>query len=151
MILAGRRIYDHMGKYVAENLIKQLIRTGSSVRDAKVLIMGLTFKEDVPDIRNTKVIDIIRELEEYGVNVLVCDPYADQEQVYHEYGLSLSQFDQVPQVDAVVIAVSHKEYTSLPLNEIRNKLIPDRGVLFDLKGIYAKQGAEKHGFVYWSL
>jgi len=101
IILAGRRINDMMGKYVAENTVKQLIKADKQIKGARVLIMGLTFKEDVPDTRNTKVVDIVRELREYGIEVFVSDYMADREEVYNEYGIELVEYGEVSNVDAI--------------------------------------------------
>ena len=119
VILSGRRINDSMGKFVAENTVKKLIRVGKAVKGAKVLILGLTFKENVGDIRNTKVVDIISELAEYDVESLIFDPYADAEEVLHEYGgilapaMLLPSLEKLPAVDAVVVAVPHDKFKDL--------------------------------------
>ena len=108
--LAGRRINDGMGKYVAEQTVKKLIQSGASVKGAKALVLGLTFKENCPDLRNSRVIDVIRELQSYGVEVIVHDPVAESAEAEHEYGVSLVDWDAVPKVDAIVAAVSHAEF-----------------------------------------
>ena len=151
VILAGRRINDNMGKYIAENIVKMLICSDCPVKNCTVLILGLTFKENVPDVRNTKVIDIIRELKDYGVSVLVCDPMAEQEEVMHEYGLELSKYEDVHNVDAVVFAVAHDDYKKITLDDIKCKLASGRNVLVDIKGIYERNTAEEKGFIYWRL
>jgi len=151
VILAGRRINDGMGKYVAENTIKQLIKDGCTVNTARVGVLGLTFKENVPDARNTRVVDIIKELREYGVAVAVCDPYAEPHEVEEEYGISLAKIEDLKGVDAVIIAVAHDDYRALPLSSIRTLLSPDRNVLVDVKGIYDRSHAEQAGFRYWRL
>lgn len=149
VILAGRRINDSMGKYVAENVIKLLIKDYCNVKKAKVLIMGVTFKENVPDVRNSKVVDIVRELEEYSVEVFVVDPYADSDELYREYGFRLAT--EVPPVDAVVLAVPHLEYTKLTIADIKAKLTDGRHVFVDLKGVFTPQEAEEAGLRYWRL
>ncbi len=149
VILAGRRINDSMGKYVAENVVKLLIKDCCNVKKAKVLIMGVTFKENVPDVRNSKVVDIVRELEEYSVEVFVVDPYADSDELYREYGFRLAT--EVPPVDAVVLAVPHLEYTKLTIADIKAKLTDGRHVFVDLKGVFTPQEAEEAGLRYWRL
>ena len=153
VILAGRRINDYMGKFVAENTVKLLIKAGKAVKDSKVLIMGFTFKENISDIRNTRVIDIYNELKEYGVAVFVYDPYAYPEEVKKEYGVDL--VDDITfnkPYDAIVLAVKHNFFLKLTLREIKtlmdNCSIP---VLVDVKGVYNKEKAKEFGFLYWSL
>ena len=113
--------------------------------------MGLTFKENVPDVRNTKVVDIIKELMDYGIQVIICDPCANPEEVKKEYSLTLSDYYNASGVDAVVIAVAHDEYRKIPLNELKLKFAPDRSVIADIKGLYDRKDAEKFGFTYWRL
>ncbi len=153
VILAGRRINDGMGKYVAENTIKQMIKSGKVIKGARVLVLGLTFKEDVPDIRNTKVIDIVRELEDYGVNVLVNDPLADSIEAMHEYGLNLTSLDNLEPVDAIVYAVSHKAYQGLGI-EVLKKMTSNgssNGSIIDVKSVLNREEVEAAGMSYWSL
>ena len=149
VILAGRRINDSMGKHVAENVVKLLIKDGCNVKNAKVLVMGVTFKENIPDVRNSKVFDIIRELQEYSVEVFAIDPYADSSEVVREYGFELSE--RPPLVDAVILAVSHKEYIDLTLEEIQTKLAPGSTVFADVKGIFDRKSALDVGLRYWRL
>lgn len=149
VILAGRRINDNMGKYVAENVVKQLIRDNCPVKGAKVLVMGVTFKENVPDVRNSKAVDIIRELQDYEIETYVVDPHADGYEVWREYGFELA--GEIPPVDAVILAVNHQEYSSLSLNTLRHHLAPDRNVLVDIKGMFNRKLAEAHGYQYWRL
>lgn len=149
VILAGRRINDHMGKYVAENVVKQLIRDNCPVKGAKVLVMGVTFKENVPDVRNSKAIDIIRELHDYEIDTYVVDPHAEPYEVWREYGFELA--GEIPPVDAVILAVNHEEYTNLSLDYIQQKLAPERNVFIDIKGIFNRQAAEEKGLKYWRL
>ena len=153
VILSGRRINDSMGKFVAENTVKKLIKVGKAVKGAQVLILGLTFKENVGDIRNTKVVDIISELGEYGVESLVFDPYADAEEVRHEYGLEiLPALAKVPAVDAVILAVPHDKFKDLTLDKLagfcRKGSTP---VVMDLKGMFEPEMAVKLGIKYWRL
>ncbi|MBD8500079.1 nucleotide sugar dehydrogenase [Paenibacillus arenosi] len=149
VITAGRRINDNMSKYVADSLVKQLIYDNCSIKGAKVLVMGVTFKENVPDVRNSKVVTMIRELEQYHIDVVVMDPYADREVLYNEYGIELAH--EIPLVDAVIVAVNHKEYVNLDLDELRALYDPHRSVLIDVKGIYNRREAESKGFTYWRL
>jgi len=151
VILAGRRINDTMGKYVAENTVKQLIKADKQIKGAKVLIMGFTFKEDVPDARNTKVADIINELKEYGIKVYVTDPVADREEVMREYALNIQDFDEVNEIDAVILAVAHKQFREIPLECLKEKYSNGAKVLMDVKSIFTPGEAEQQGFLYWSL
>ena len=153
VILAGRRINDQMGKFVAETTIKQLIQADKAVKGARVLILGLTFKEDVPDIRNTKVIDIVRELQEYGVETLVHDPVANADEAHKEYDLNLVDLDVMVPVDAVVVAVAHKEYRSFTAEDLRGFCSTQNGtgVIMDVKNILNKAEIESEGLVYWNL
>jgi UDP-N-acetyl-D-galactosamine dehydrogenase len=153
VILAGRRINDGMGKYVAENTVKQMIKAGKVIKGSRVLVMGLTFKEDVPDIRNTKVVDIVHELQDYGVEVLIHDPWADPEEATHEYGLTLTKFDAVGKVDAVVYAVGHKAFAEISAADFA-KLCGNgngAGVLIDVKNQLQRESVVAAGLTYWSL
>ncbi|WP_028949819.1 nucleotide sugar dehydrogenase [Sulfurihydrogenibium subterraneum] len=154
VILAGRRINDYMGKYVAENTVKKLIKAGKSVKGSKVLILGLTFKENISDIRNTKVIDVYNELKEYGIEVYIYDPYAYPEEVKHEYGIELlDNIEKHTPYDAVIVAVKHRPFIEeLDFKEYK-KLMNNGGtpILIDVKGIYNKEKALKEGFLYWRL
>ncbi len=153
VILAGRRINDGMGKYVAENTIKLMIKSGKVIKNSRVLVLGLTFKEDVPDIRNTKVVDIVSELEDYGVNVLIHDPLANPDETRHEYGLELTDLSAVGKVDAVIYAVSHNSFAALTTKDFakfcRNG--NGKGVVVDVKSILKRDEIESAGLVYWSL
>ncbi|MPM05877.1 UDP-N-acetyl-D-glucosamine 6-dehydrogenase [bioreactor metagenome] len=154
IILSGRRINDDMGRYVAESVVKKLISVGSSVKDSKVAILGLTFKENCPDIRNTKVIDIINELKEYGIIPLVCDPVADASEVKQLYGIEFASFDSLKDFDAVIIAVSHTEFTSLSM-EVLDRMFKQSAnqekVIVDVKSILDRKAYEQAGYCYWSL
>jgi UDP-N-acetyl-D-galactosamine dehydrogenase len=153
VILAGRRINDSMGKYVAENLIKNLIKLDVSVRGARILIMGLTFKENCPDIRNTKVIDIVNELREYGIEPVICDPVASVDEANREYGFNLAHLDDISDMDAIVIAVAHKEFARLRVHEFGSlfKKHSNRKLIVDVKGIFDKVELENLGYKYWRL
>lgn len=153
VILAGRRINDGMGKYVAENTVKNMIRAGKTIKGSRVLVLGLTFKENVPDIRNTRVIDVVKELEDYDINVIVNDPVAYPDEALHEYGIELTPLEEVEPVDALVLAVGHNAYKSISLQEFKGKCKSDAGecVLVDVKGSVNPQEALDAGFVYWAL
>ena len=154
VILAGRRINDYMGKFVAENTVKKLIKAGKAVKGSKVLILGLTFKENISDIRNTKVIDVYNELKEYGIEVYIYDPYAYPEEVEKEYGIQLiKNIEEHKPYDAIVVAVKHKPFIEeLDFKEYKRLMKKeDKPVLIDIKGIYDKTKAEKEGFLYWRL
>ena len=150
VILAGRRINDGMGKFIAEQTIKQMISAGSSIRGATVNVLGLTFKENCGDLRNSKVIDIIRELQSYGVKVCVSDPQADVDEAMHEYGVTLVPFEALPRADAIVAAVSHTEYASLSVERIGSKLVPG-GVFIDVKAAFEAAALKRAGFAVWRL
>ncbi|MFZ2627867.1 MAG: UDP binding domain-containing protein, partial [Rugosibacter sp.] len=139
VILAGRRINDGMGKFIAEKTIKLMAQAGSPVKDAKVTVLGLTFKENCPDLRNSKVPDIITELQSYGVTVSVHDPLADADEAMHEYGLALTAWDELPAADAVVIAVAHDAYRQLGAAGIAERLNA-AGCIVDVKSLFV-QGA----------
>lgn len=155
IILSGRRINDDMGKYVAENCVKNLIRADAQVKNAKVAILGFTFKENCPDTRNTKVIDIYKELKEYGISPVIADPTADAEEAKMLYGIEFVPMSEIKDVDAVVIAVAHDEFASLTLEQIDTfykKDVPNSSkVLLDIKGILQREPFEKAGYCYWRL
>jgi len=153
VILAGRRINDGMGKYIAETTVKELIRCDKAVKNARVLVLGLTFKENVPDIRNSKVIDIIRELEEYDVEVLVHDPVADAVDAQREYGVNLVELDNLGPVDGIIWAVAHQAFQELTPARLKVFCENDnnRGVVIDVKGVLERQPLEELGLRYWAL
>ena len=151
MILAGRRINDNVGKYVAEKAVKMLIKGKRQVRGAIVAVLGLTFKENVPDLRNTKVVDIIRELEDYGVNVRVHDPLADPKEAQAYYGITLFDWDQLGTVDAIILTVLHEDYRRRGLEAIGTRLHPEYPMLLDVKGAFRPEEAEALGIAYWRL
>lgn len=134
IILAGRRVNDNMGPYAASELVKAMIKAGHTVANARVLIMGFTFKENCPDLRNTRVIDVVKELAEFGCQVDVTDCWANSADAEHEYGISLHENPEKAQYDALLLAVPHREYAELSSSELRGYL-KDKGVLFDLKGV----------------
>lgn len=150
VILAGRRINDNMGKFIAEQTVKRMIRAGSPVQGDDVIVLGLTFKENCPDTRNTRVIDVIRELESYGAHVHVHDPVADATEANHEYGVSLTSWERLPKARAVVLAVAHQEFISRPAQQISSLLKPG-GVLIDVKSVVDSQAYRSAGIDVWRL
>ena len=145
VILAGRRINDGMGKFIAEKTIKLMIQHGTNIKGAKVIVLGLTFKEDCPDLRNSKVIDVIRELQDFGCEVSVHDPIADPQEAIHEYNVALTSWQQLPQsADAMIVAVAHKEYRRQPTAQLLASLQP-RGVVIDMKAALTDRRAKKYG------
>ena len=152
VILAGRRINDGMGKFVAEKTVKLLIANGYRIQAARVGIFGLTFKENVPDLRNTRVVDICQELAEYGVNVLVHDPLADPADARHEYGIDLVPLGDMRNLDAMIMAVGHECFVHMDLETLKSRFTrPDAAVLLDVKGLWNAEQAGKAGFAYWRL
>ena len=152
IILSGRRINDDMGRYVAENLVKSLIKADKRVRDAKVALLGFTFKENCPDTRNTRVIDIVNELKEYGIQPVIADPIADKEEAKREYNIVFTDFGAIQDMDAVIVAVAHEAFLNMPessLAELYKK--GDKKVLLDIKGLLNRQEFEKDGYLYWRL
>ncbi len=152
IILAGRRINDDMGRYVAENLVKNLIKTDIPVKGAKVAILGFTFKENCPDTRNTKVIDIYKELGEYGITPMVVDPAADAEEAKRLYGIAFRSLEDVKEMDAVIVAVAHSEFQKLSKAEIAGFFHEKHKekVLMDIKGLLNKDEYGE-GYLYWRL
>ena len=176
IILSGRKINDDMGKYVAENTIKKMIKANKQINGAKIAIFGVTFKENCPDVRNTKVVDVIKELEEYGVEVKVVDPVADREDLWHEYKINPCRMDEVKEMDAVIFAVPHEEFKEISLKDVKKMSRSSAGninlevmseiaattefgvetdksdcVLVDIKGMFNRTEAEQMGFLYWRL
>lgn len=150
VILAGRRINDGMAAYVAQQTVKQMIDAGSCIKGARVIVLGLTFKENCPDIRNSKVADLVRELQDYGCDVLVHDPIAEPAEAQHEYGIALTPWEKLPQADALVAAVSHRSYLDMPLGELLTKLQP-AGVFVDVKSAYSDKAITEKGLRVWRL
>ena len=150
VILAGRRINDGMGKYVAEQTVKQMIQSGFPVKGAKVNVLGLTFKENCPDLRNSRVIDVINELRSYGADVRVHDPVADPGEAVHEYGVELHDWDSLPRAHATVLAVAHREFAARPVDHFVGKL--EKGGLFvDVKCQADAQALRERGVSVWRL
>jgi UDP-N-acetyl-D-galactosamine dehydrogenase len=150
VILAGRRINDGMGKHVAEQTVKQMIAADLPVKGATVIVLGMTFKENCPDIRNSKVIDVVRELQSFGADVRVHDPIASSAECEHEYGVALSDWDTLPQAAALVAAVSHKEYADMGVEGLLRKLRPG-GVFTDVKSAYDPDALRAAGARPWRL
>ena len=150
VILAGRRINDCMGKFVAEQTVKQLLSAGWPIAGQTVVVLGLTFKEDIPDLRNSKVIDVVRELENYGLKVAVHDPHADPDEARHEYGVELVPWERLPRCEAMVAAVPHRWYRQFPLDSLTSALSRG-GVFADVKGQYDRAELLKMGYVLWRL
>lgn len=154
IILAGRRINDDMGRYIVENTIKSLIKAGKSIRDAKVAILGFTFKENCPDTRNSRVIDIVEELKEYGIIPLITDAVADAEEAKEEYGVEFVDIKSIKDIDAVILAVAHDQYRNMGPDEIDTlfKVLPnEEKVIIDVKSILNRQEIEQMGYNYWRL
>ena len=150
VILAGRRINDGMGKYVAEQTVKEMIKAGHAIKGCDVIVLGLTFKENCPDLRNSKVIDVIRELESFGCRVHVHDAVAESTEAEHEYGVQLKRWEELPPAAAIVAAVSHQAYLDMPLEGVLEKLQPS-GVFTDVKSAYDPQKLAASGARVWRL
>lgn len=153
IILSGRRINDDMGKYVAENLVKNLIKADIPVKSAKVAILGFTFKENCPDTRNTKVIDIYKELQEYGITPMVVDPAADAAEAKRLYGITFNTMEDIKDMDAVIVAVSHKQFLTLDKEKISSlySKAHAKKVLVDIKGIFDRKEYSTEDYIYWRL
>ncbi|MCB0355978.1 MAG: Vi polysaccharide biosynthesis UDP-N-acetylglucosamine C-6 dehydrogenase TviB, partial [Bdellovibrionales bacterium] len=144
VILAGRRINDSMGQRVAERTIKAMIKNGTAILGSRVTVLGLTFKENCPDLRNTRVVDIIAALEDYGVKVQVCDPEALPEEAKEEYGVELTPLEDLEASDALVVAVAHKSFIELASGQVP-KFVKKNAVVFDVKGIWPKDKVKNWG------
>ena len=154
IILAGRRINDDMGKYVAENTVKNLIKADVSIKNAKIAILGFTFKENCPDTRNTKIIDIYNELREYGITATIADPTADADEAKRLYGITFADMNAITDCDAVILAVAHDAFRSLTaadLNRLFKKTENGKKVLVDIKGLLDRKAYEAAGYNYWRL
>ena len=153
IILAGRRINDDMGKYVAENVVKNLIKADIPVKTARVAILGFTFKENCPDTRNTKVIDIVNELREYGIEPVIVDETADADEANRLYGITLADRSEIKEVDALIIAVAHEEFSHLDKAQISGFFRPEnpKKVLVDIKGILNRKEYQTEDYIYWRL
>lgn len=154
IILSGRQVNDGMGAFVTDAAVKEMIRAGQAPSKSKVVIMGITFKENCPDIRNSKVEDIINRLKEYDITPVVIDPWADVDEVMREYGVELAEAGEISDADCVIIAVAHNEFKAMPLSEI-DKIFKDtenkNKVLVDVKSMIDKKAAQDAGYRYWRL
>jgi UDP-N-acetyl-D-galactosamine dehydrogenase len=151
VILAGRSINDDMGRYVAENVVKNLIKAEKAVKGAKVAILGFTFKENCPDTRNTKVFDIVKELREYGIEPIIADPTADAAEAKHLYGVDFVDIETVTDMDAVVLAVAHDEFAHFSMDRVDAMFGEGTKVLLDIKGLLDRKAYETAGYLYWRL
>ena len=151
VILAGRRINDNMAQYVAQSTIKHMVKNGIDVTTATVGILGVTFKENCPDIRNSKIADVITEFKQWGVNVVVCDPWANAAEVQHEYGVELGQVDAEHQVDSLVVAVGHNEFRDMSALELRNLVKSEKPVIADVKSLFDRDQLTAQGFTVFRL
>ncbi|MEP7069920.1 MAG: UDP binding domain-containing protein, partial [Usitatibacter sp.] len=150
VILAGRRINDGMGPYVARKAIQQMIHQGRNILGARVNVLGMTFKENCKDIRNSKVIDVIRELEEFGVECHVHDPEADADETMHEYGIKLESWDELPAADALILAVAHQGFTQLTPAAVMEKIVR-KGCLVQVKPAFDSDAFAREGVRVWRL
>lgn len=152
IMLAGRHVNDGMGKYVAQQIIKTLVQKKHETKNVRIGILGLSFKENCTDFRNTKVMDIIQELKEYGITPFVVDPLVDKEQVYQEYGIELSDISSLKEMNAIIVAVPHEQFIDLNVNDFEKMYSKsDTKIMIDIKGIYDRFDFESNGFYYWSL
>lgn len=151
IILAGRRINDNMGNYVAEQTVKKLIQADKNIKNAKVAILGFTFKENCPDTRNTKIMDIVNELKTYGIIPVIADPVADVQEASRLYGIHFADIAEIQNMDAVILAVAHKEFVKYNFSDIEKFYGNGLKVLLDLKGILNRKEYEKKGYIYWRL
>ncbi len=151
VILAGRRINDNMARYAARSVIRLMLKNGIDVARSTVGVMGITFKENCPDIRNSKVADLVKELQNWGCNVVVSDPWANPEEVEHEYGISLTTIDEFNKVDSLIVAVGHNEYRAMSSDELIDLCHSERPVLADLKALYDRHGVAEAGFTVFRL
>lgn len=146
VILAGRRINDNMGRYAARNIIKQMSKNGVNIAQSRVAVLGVTFKENCPDIRNSKVIDLIKELQQWNIEVLVADPWADADEVMAEYGIALTNIVDLNDMDGIAVAVAHEEFTSLTTKQLREFCRADKPVIADLKSIFDRKSLSASDF-----
>lgn len=154
IILNGRIVNDSMGKFVADSTVRQMIKAGKAPKTSKVVIMGLTFKENCPDTRNSKVNDIIKQLKEYDIDPIVVDPWASERDAMQEYGVKLTDLENVKDVDCIIMAVAHNEFKNLSLDDIDKmycSCAQNKKVLIDVKGLFEIESVEKFGFNYWRL
>jgi UDP-N-acetyl-D-galactosamine dehydrogenase len=150
VILSGRRINDGMGAYIAAQTVKQMIRSGTPIKGSRVHVLGLTFKEDVPDLRNSRVIDIIHELESFGIDVDVHDPLASKDEALHEYNVKLTGWDDLPVADAIIMAVAHEEFLGRPLSDYQQKVVAG-GCFIDVKSKFDREALHAAGLCVWRL
>jgi UDP-N-acetyl-D-galactosamine dehydrogenase len=157
IILSGRKINDNMGKYTAEQTVKKMIQANKQIKGSKVAIFGITFKENCPDVRNTRVIDVINELEEYGVELEIVDPEADKEDLKAVYGLETVEKETIENADALIFAVAHNQFKDIELKDLKDLYYKDGNtdddgyVLIDVKGIFDREKAESENYIYWRL
>lgn len=153
IILSGRRINDDMGKYVAENTVKNLIKADASIKNAKIAILGFTFKENCPDTRNTKIIDIYNELREYGITPIIADPEADADEAKRLYGIEFVDINDIKDCDAVILAVAHEQFKAVSMADFEKmfKYNENANVLVDIKGLLDRKEYENAGYIYWRL
>ena len=151
VVLAGRRINDNMARYAAKSIVKRMLQNGTDVARSKVGVLGVTFKENCPDIRNSKVVDLIRELESWNVTVSVSDPWADPDEVMHEYGLTLVDASVLEGLSAVIVAVGHNEFREMNIGNLRTACAAEGAVFGDLKSIYDKESLRNAGFDVFRL
>lgn len=151
IISAGRRVNNSMGKYVAENTVKSLIAADKNVKHSRVAILGFTFKENCPDTRNTRVVDIIHELGDYGISPVIADPQADAEEAERIYGIKLAKMDEIKDVDAIILAVAHNEFKKLSVQDFNSFYTDGQKVLLDIKGLFDRNDFENAGYLYWRL
>ena len=151
VILAGRRINDNMSRYVGKCVIKKMVQNGIDLSSAKIAVLGVTFKENCPDIRNSKVVDLIRELESWGVDVVIADPWADPAEVKQEYGLNLVSFDDLKDLDSIVVAVGHNEFRALSATDLMELTSSHNPVVADVKGLYQRESLIDAGFTVFRL
>lgn len=151
VILAGRRINDDMARYTAQHTVKLMLQNGIDVPRAKVGVLGITFKENCPDIRNSKIVDMISEFKQWGVEVVVSDPWADSQEVIDEYGIQLSDISELNQVDALVVAVGHNEFRELTAQQLKNLIRSDKPVLADVKSLFNREQLQSAGFTVFRL
>ena len=152
IILNGRIVNDNMGKFVADSTIKEMVKAGLAPKTAKVAIFGLTFKENCPDTRNSKVDDIIKELKQWGIQPVVADPWASERDAMHEYGVTLTKLDDIYDVDCIIVAVAHNEFKALSLDDLKKFYKKDAAkVLIDVKGLYKVDDLKKSEMNWWRL
>ncbi len=151
VILAGRGINDSFHKFVAHQIIKKMVGMGKDMQKSNIVILGITFKENIPDVRNSKVAEMYNELKNFGIIPVVCDPYADQEEVKREYGIELTKKEDLPKADTLIVAVAHDEFRSLTFDQLKDMMNHDNLLLVDIKKLYTKNEIENIDINYWTL